>query len=56
MLAGSVRLLIEDILNIPVFSAYQATEAFKVGFECEYHRGVHLNIDLYTVRIVDAEG
>ena len=50
------RRLIEEDYGIPVFGAYQAIEALKVGFECEYHRGYHLNRDLYPVRIVDAAG
>jgi phenylacetate-CoA ligase len=48
--------MIEKELNIPVFSSYQTVEAFGIAFECEYHQGMHLNIDLYPVRIVDAEG
>jgi phenylacetate-CoA ligase len=55
-LLPSVRHLIEKEFNIPVFSTYQATEAFKIAFECEHHQGMHLNIDLYPVRIVDEEG
>jgi len=56
MLSGSARNLIEKELNILVLSTYQAVEAFEIGFECEYHQGFHLNVDLYPVRIVDAEG
>ena len=52
-LSDSVRRLIVEQFEIPVFGAYQAIEAFKIGFECEHHRGVHLNIDLYFPRIVD---
>jgi phenylacetate-CoA ligase len=55
-LSGSVRRLIEEEFKIPVFSSYQATEASRIGFECEGHLGLHLNIDLYPVRIVDPEG
>jgi phenylacetate-CoA ligase len=55
-LSGPVRNMIEKELNIPVFSSYQTVEAFGIAFECEYHQGMHLNIDLYPVRIVDAEG
>jgi phenylacetate-CoA ligase len=55
-LADSVRKLIQGQFGIPVFSAYQANEALKLGFECENHLGLHLNVDLYPVRIVDATG
>jgi phenylacetate-CoA ligase len=55
-MSPTVRHLIENEFNIPVFSTYGAVEAFNIGFECEHHQGYHLNIDLYPVRIVDAEG
>ena len=55
-LSPAVRALIEDRFGIPVFTTYQAVEAFKIGFECERHRGLHLNIDLYPVRVVDGTG
>ncbi len=55
-LPESVRHLIEWEFSIPVFSTYGAAEAFKIGFECEHHLGLHLNIDLNPVRIVDANG
>jgi phenylacetate-CoA ligase len=55
-LADSVRQLIQGQFGIPVFSTYQANEALKLGFECENHLGLHLNVDLYPVRIVDATG
>ncbi len=47
------RRLIADELGICILSAYQAVEAFKIGFECERHSGIHLNTDLYPVRLVD---
>ena len=48
------RRLIADEFGICILSAYQAVEAFKIGFECDRHSGIHLNVDLYPVRIVDA--
>jgi len=39
-----------------VFSTYGAAEALAIGFECQYHMGLHLNIDLYPIRIVDSKG
>ncbi|MGH8713336.1 MAG: phenylacetate--CoA ligase family protein [Casimicrobiaceae bacterium] len=55
-LSPSVRALIEQRFGIPVFTTYQAVEAFKIGFDCELHSGVHLNIDLYPLRVVDGAG
>ncbi len=52
----SIRRLIMEKYGIPVFSIYQAVEMIKIGFECEHHKGLHLNIDYCPVRIVDAEG
>ncbi len=55
-LPQSVRRLINDKYGVPVISDYGAIEAIKIGFECEAHLGLHLNLDLYPVRLVDAEG
>ena len=56
VLADAIRHVIENEFGIPVFSSYQAVEALKIGFECERHRGIHLNIDICPVRIVDGSG
>lgn len=55
-LSNSARRFIQETLGIPVLSTYEAIEAFKIGFECLHHCGLHLNIDLYPVRIVNAQG
>jgi phenylacetate-CoA ligase len=55
-LSPAGRALIEREFGIPVFSIYQAAEALRIGFECEAHQGLHLNADLYPVRLVDAGG
>jgi phenylacetate-CoA ligase len=55
-LSGKVRRLIEDEFGIPVLSTYQATEVFRIGFECLEHRGLHLNTDLFPLRIVGGDG
>ncbi|HUQ19891.1 MAG TPA: hypothetical protein VM099_09790, partial [Gemmatimonadaceae bacterium] len=55
-LPASIRKLITEKYGIQVLSAYQAIEAFKIGFECERHTGLHLNVDVYPVRIVDSDG
>jgi len=54
-MSESVRRLIVETFEIPLLSTYEAVEAFKIGFECREHVGLHLNIDLYPVRIVNAE-
>jgi phenylacetate-CoA ligase len=53
-LSPAARRLIEREFGIPVFAIYQAAEALRIGFECEAHEGLHLNVDLYPVRLVDA--
>lgn len=50
------RRFAEDELGVSVLSTYQAVEAFKIGFECGEGSGLHLNVDLYPVRVVDGEG
>lgn len=40
-------------LGIPVYSYYSSVECPQLGYECEHHRGYHLNEDAYPVRIVD---
>ncbi len=52
----AVRRMIVEEYGIPVFSLYQTIEAFKLGFECEAHRGYHINSDHYVVRIVASDG
>ena len=55
-LADGVRRLISDEFGIHVLSGYAANETATIAFECEQHTGMHLNLDLNAVRIVDAEG
>jgi phenylacetate-CoA ligase len=50
------RALIEREFGIPVLSAYNAVESFKIGFTCERRSGFHLHEDLCDVRIVDGAG
>ena len=37
-------------------SIYGAVEALKIGFSCEEWTGIHVNADLYPLRIVDSNG
>ena len=55
-LSEKIRNVIQKEFNIHVLSIYHSVEAFEIGFECEHHRGLHLNIDLYPLRIIDSEG
>jgi len=55
-LSDTVRRRLAEERGIEVVSGYQAVEANRIGFECECHNGVHLNVDLHPVRIVDADG
>ncbi len=50
------RKLIESEFGLPVFATYDATEVYNIAFECEEHSGLHINVDLCPVRIVDADG
>ena len=55
-LSDAARRVIRDDLGVFVLGTYQAVEAFKIGFECGEAEGLHINTDLYPVRIVDAAG
>ena len=55
-LSEASRRLIQERFGIPCFSAYSAVEATRIGFECEAHAGLHVNEDIYPVRIVDGQG
>ena len=50
------REFIEGTFGIPVFSRYNAMEAFKIGFFCEQRSGFHIHDDLCHVRIVGDDG
>jgi phenylacetate-CoA ligase len=52
----SARRLIEEEFHIPVFSRYEAAEVTNIGFECEEHSGLHINVDLCPIRIVGSDG
>ena len=55
-LSDSARKLIMDHFGIPAFSVYSSVEAPSIAFECGEHRGLHINEDIYPLRIVDASG
>jgi phenylacetate-CoA ligase len=47
---------IEEKFGVPVFSLYNAVEAFKIGFSCEQRQNFHLHDDLCHVMIIDKSG
>lgn len=47
---------IREDFGLPLLATYQAVEAFKIGFECEAGGALHVNEDLYPVRLVDEDG
>jgi phenylacetate-CoA ligase len=55
-MSHSVRRWAAGALGIEVLSSYGAIEAPHIGFECEGHRGYHLNVDLHPVRLLTADG
>jgi phenylacetate-CoA ligase len=55
-LSESSREMIRARYGIPCFGAYSAVEATRIGFECEAHSGIHLNEDIYPLRIIDPRG
>jgi phenylacetate-CoA ligase len=48
--------MIGERFGAAVLSEYGAGEAHHIAVECERHTGLHLNSDLYPVRIVDRDG
>jgi phenylacetate-CoA ligase len=55
-MADADRALIEDEFGTPVVSMYQATEALRIGFQCEERKAFHVSVDHTAVRVVDAQG
>lgn len=55
-LPHGARDFIERNFGIPVWSRYNAVEAFKIGFFCEQRTGFHIHEDLCHLRIVDSNG
>ena len=55
-LSPGARELIGSRFGVTVLSAYQSIESGQAAFECQWHRGLHVNADFCPVRIVDGEG
>jgi phenylacetate-CoA ligase len=56
MLSQRGRELMERKFGCPVYTTYQAVETSRIGFQCEHRRGLHLNVDLNVLRLVDERG
>jgi phenylacetate-CoA ligase len=55
-MSAAVRVWARAALGIEVLSSYNAIEASQIGYECEQHRGYHLNVDLCPVRVIGSAG
>jgi phenylacetate-CoA ligase len=55
-LSARGRQIIAEEFGIPVFGSYSAVEMLTVGFECDQHRGYHLNVDTCALRVVGPAG
>jgi phenylacetate-CoA ligase len=55
-ISDGVREWVQSTLDVEVLGEYGAIEAPHIGFECERHRGYHANLDLYPIRLIDANG
>lgn len=54
--AEPIRRMIREEFGVALLSEYGAGEAHHIGIQCGQGDGLHLNSDLYPLRIVDAEG
>jgi len=52
-MAPALKSKIMEEFKIPVYGIYSSVECLQIGFECERHRGYHLNEDCYPLRVVD---
>lgn len=55
MVSQAARELAEE-LGCRLYSVYGAMEMGTIGFQCERRDGFHLNVDLCTLRVADADG
>jgi phenylacetate-CoA ligase len=51
-----IRALVEEQLEIPVYSCYGSAEVPRIGFSCEQRNGFHLHTDLCHVSVLSNEG
>jgi phenylacetate-CoA ligase len=55
-MSDAMRDFIMRDLGVELLSSYNAIETPGVGFECEAHRGYHLNVDRCVVRLLGPDG
>ncbi len=55
-LSDQARRVIRERFGVEIASSYASVEAQRIGFECERHTGIHLNEDVYPLRVVGPEG
>lgn len=55
LLTAEMRATIREAWGVEPFDVYGLTEAGILGGDCDRHRGIHLNLDLMAVEVVDAD-
>ena len=55
-MADADRRLIETEYGVPVLSGYQAAEALRMSFQCEWRQGFHVDLDRVAFRVVNGRG
>jgi phenylacetate-CoA ligase len=55
-MSAEMRAWARNSLGVEVLGTYGAIEAPHIGFECERHRGYHLNVDLHPIRLLADDG
>lgn len=56
VLTKGTRMDLEDRLNTEVFDEYGASEVSGLGFECNYHGGIHLYSDYFAFEFLARDG
>jgi len=56
MLLPHERRVIEQVFGCPVTDRYGCEEVSLIGSECEYHDGMHLNIEHLVIEFITDEG
>jgi phenylacetate-CoA ligase len=56
MLHGHQRLLLEQVFCCQVFDTYGCGDGMGGANECEYHEGMHINVETSIMQIVDKDG
>ncbi|MDW8130621.1 MAG: hypothetical protein RMI94_08730 [Bryobacterales bacterium] len=55
-LTPTVRSFLAQVFEAPVFETYGSREFMSIGAECEYHAGLHLNVENLVVETVRSDG